>query len=169
MEKTQKYSSKELFDWLIGKAKTDTGMRKRILNATQQQVGATVIGKMYFFSYDAKNKQTLPTWDKYPLVFPIERYNDGFLGLNVHYLDTNERQALLSRLTQFATAKNLTERTRLRLTYDLIASTKRLNSLARPCVKRYLFSHVRSKFVEIPATEWDRVIQLPLAVWVTKG
>lgn len=169
MDKTQKYSSKELFDWLVGKAKTDTGMRKRILNATQQQVGSTIIGKMYFFSYDPKTKDKLPIYDKYPLVFPIERYNDGFLGLNMHYLAPSEREALLDKLIQFSTARNLTERSRLRLTYDLIAGTKRLNSLARPCVKRYLFSHVRSKFVEIPATEWDRVIQLPLALWVQKG
>lgn len=169
MEKIQTYTSKELFDWLLGKARSANSIRKNLINAPQQQSSSTVIGKMYFFSYDAKMKAVLPRWDKYPLVFPIERYNDGFLGLNLHYLAPNERQALLSQLTAYATAKNLTEKTRLRLTYDLIASTKRLNSLARPCIKRYLYSHVRSKFVEIPATEWDRVVQLPLEVFVTKG
>lgn len=168
MDKQQKYSQKELFDWLIGKARTDSGLRNRLLNSVSHQENSTVVGKMYFFKYDAKTKDTLPRWDQYPLVFPIERYNDGFLGLNVHYLAPNEREALLSKLLSYATSKNLTERSRLRLTYDLIASTKRLNSLARPCIKRYLFNHVRSKFVEIPATEWDRVIQLPLAVFVVK-
>jgi hypothetical protein len=169
MDKTQKYSSKELFDWLINKARTDNGVRKRILGATQQQTGSTLIGKMYLFTYDAKHKDKLPIWDKYPLVFPIERYNDGFLGLNVHYLGLREREALLNQLIQYSTARNLTERSRLRLTYDLIAGTKKLSSLARPCVKRYLFSHVRSKFVEIPATEWDRVMQLPIALWIKQG
>lgn len=169
MEKIQTYTSKELFDWLLGKARSASSMRKTLINAPQQQSSSTVIGKMYFFSYDAKTKDKLPRWDKYPLVFPIERYNDGFLGLNLHYLASGERQALLGQLTKYATAKNLTEKSRLRLTYDLIASTKRLNSLARPCIKRYLYSHVRSKFVEIPATEWDRVVQLPLEVFVTKG
>lgn len=169
MEKIQTYTSKELFDWLLGKARSANSIRKNLINAPQQQSSTTVIGKMYFFSYDAKMKAVLPRWDRYPLVFPIERYNDGFLGLNLHYLSPGERQALLSRLTSYATAKNLTEKSRLRLTYDLIASTKRLNSLARPCIKRYLYSQVRSKFVEIPATEWDRVVQLPLEVFVTKG
>lgn len=169
MEKIQNYTSKELFDWLLGKARSASSVRKTLINATQQQSSSTIIGKMYFFSYDAKMKAVLPRWDKYPLVFPIERYNDGFLGLNLHYLSPGERQSLLSRLTEFATAKNLTEKTRLRLTYDLIASTKRLNSLARPCIKRYLYSQVRSRFIEIPATEWDRVVQLPLEVFVTKG
>lgn len=169
MEKIQNYTSKELFDWLLGKARSASSVRKTLINATQQQSSSTIIGKMYFFSYDAKMKAVLPRWDKYPLVFPIERYNDGFLGLNLHYLSPGERQSLLSRLTEFATAKNLTEKTRLRLTYDLISSTKRLNSLARPCIKRYLYSQVRSRFIEIPATEWDRVVQLPLEVFVTKG
>jgi|SanBayMetagenome_1026888.scaffolds.fasta_scaffold02597_3 hypothetical protein len=169
MEKIQTYTSKELFDWLLGKARSAASIRKNLINATQQQSGSTVIGKMYFFSYDAKTKDKLPRWDKYPLVFPIERYNDGFLGLNVHYLTPGERKAFLNQLMNYATAKNLTEKSRLRLTYDLIASTKKLNSMARPCIKRYLYSHVRSKFVEIPATEWDRVVQLPLEVFITKG
>lgn len=169
MEKIQTYTSKELFDWLLGKARSAESLRKNLINATQQHSGNTIIGKMYFFKYDAKWKDVLPKWDKYPLVFPIERYNDGFLGLNLHYLASGERKALLGRLTEYATARNLTEKSRLRLTYDLIASTKKLNSLARPCIKRYLYSHVRSRFVEIPATEWDRVVQLPLEVFVTRS
>ena len=169
MEKIQTYSSKELFDWLLGKAKSANSMRSNLINATQQQTSSTIMGKMYFFRYDAKTKDKLPRWDKYPLVFPIERYNDGFLGLNVHYLTPGERRSFLNQLMNYATAKNLTEKSRLRLTYDLIASTKKINSMARPCIKRYLYSHVRSKFVEIPATEWDRVVQLPLEVFVTKG
>lgn len=169
MEKTQKYSSKELFDWLIDKAKSTNGVRNRLLGATQQQKGSTVMGKMYLFTYDAKHKDKLPIWDKYPLVFPIERYNDGFLGLNVHYLGLREREALLGQLTKYASSRSMTERSRIMMTYDLLSGTKRLNSLARPCIKRYLFSQVRSKFVEIPATEWDRVVQLPIALWVKQG
>lgn len=165
----QNYTTKELFDWLTEKARSAAGLRRSLLNATQQHTNSTVIGKMYFFKYDAKLKKTLPRWDMYPLIFPIEMYTDGFLGLNLHYLTTSERQAILSRLQSYATAKNLTEKTRLKLSYDLVASTKKLNTLARPCIKRYLYTHVRSRFVEIPATEWDRVVQLPLEAFITKG
>lgn len=169
MERIQTYTSKELFDWLLGKARSAESLRKNLINATQQHSSSTIVGKMYFFKYDAKWKDVLPRWDKYPLVFPIERYSDGFLGLNLHYLSPGERKLLLSRLTEYSTARNLTERSRLRLTYDLISSTKKLNSLSRPCIKRYLYSHVRSRFIEIPATEWDRVVQLPLEVFVTRS
>jgi hypothetical protein len=43
------------------------------------------IGRMYFYYYDPKTKDTLPYYDKFPLVIPIERYSDGFLGLNLHF------------------------------------------------------------------------------------
>jgi hypothetical protein len=168
MEKIQTYTSRELFDWLLSKARSADSTRKLLINAPQQQRSATLIGKMYFFKYDAKWKAVLPKWDRYPLVFPIERYNDGFLGLNLHYLTPKERSLFLGRLQEYATAKNLTENSKLRLTYELISSTKKLDSLSRPCIKRYLYDHVRSKFVEIPATEWDRVVQLPLEHFIVK-
>ena len=43
-------------------------------------------GEMYMFYYDAKHKDTLPYWDRFPLVFPFSKVKDGFLGLNLHYL-----------------------------------------------------------------------------------
>lgn len=34
------------------------------------------IGSMYFYFYDPKWKKELPYYDTFPLIFPIERYND---------------------------------------------------------------------------------------------
>ena len=58
------------------------------------------------------------------------------------------------------------ETTRLKLSYDLLEGSKKLNSLARPCVKRYLFNHCRSQFIEIYIDEFDKAIQLPVEDWV---
>jgi len=49
-----------------------------------------------------------------------------------------------------------------------------LNSAARykyfkPCVKRYLHSHVQSKFLQIPANEWDIALFLPLERFAKKS
>jgi hypothetical protein len=33
---------------------------------------------------------------------------------------------------------------------------------AKPCIKRYLFSHVQSRFLEITADEWDIAVMLPV-------
>lgn len=159
----------ELVDWFIGKARSAAGYRKNILNNDNRAHDNTVIGKLYFFKYDPKMKKTLPIYDIYPLVFPIEPYSDGFLGLNLHYLSGGERAGLVNRLREYSSNKKNNETTRLRLSYDLLASTKRLSSETRPCIKRYLFTHVRSRFIEITANEWDKVIELPLELFVRKG
>ena len=45
-----------------------------------------LIGALYFFVYDPKTKADLPYYDRFPLVLPLKREPDGFLGLNLHYL-----------------------------------------------------------------------------------
>jgi hypothetical protein len=161
--------SKAAIDWYQQKMLTAAGgLRSKLLRAEESQTGSTVLGKMYFFKYDPKWKAVLPIYDIYPLVFPIERYNDGFLGLNIHYLSVPDRTAFIEQLMQYATAKNLTPNSRLRMTYSLLANSKKLANPARPCIKRYLWNHVRTKFIEIPATEWDRAAILPIELFVVK-
>ncbi len=168
MAKT-KYSKQELADWFIGRARTASGFRTRIFDNNPNRGRDTpVIGNMFVFHYSAKHKATLPIWDRYPCVFPIERYSDGFLGLNLHYLYSWERQALVDQLTKYAVLYKNNTIKRLEISYQILQSTKKLASASRECIKRYLFSHVRSKFVLITPDEWDRVVALPIEVWVTK-
>ena len=47
----------------------------------------------------------------------------------------------------------------------MIAAAAKLD-MAKPCIKRYLFGHVRSKFIEIPASEWDMAIFMPVESFV---
>lgn len=164
-----KYTKDQLKDWFIGKARTAAGYRRNIIeNSPDRTRDNTVIGRMYFFWYDPKHKDTLPIYDKFPMVFPIERYDDGFLGLNLHYLPYAQRLYLIGMLSSYANNKKLTPKTRLKLSYDILQDSKKLNTLARPCIKRYLFGHVRSKFIEITPDEWDRACELPLELFVYK-
>jgi hypothetical protein len=151
-------------DWFIGKARTAAGYRKKIINNAERSRDNVIIGKMFFFSYDPKYKDTLPMYDRFPLVFPIEPYSNGFLGLNLHYLVPAERRWLLSNLAKFADKRYSTP-TRLKLTYDLLSTTKKLSRVTRPCIKRYLFTHVRSRFIEIEGAEWEKAIDLPVAMF----
>ena len=164
----EKYSSKDLQKWLFEKALTAAGPKARqlLIRNDQRSRDDAMIGRLYFFKYDPKGKQTLPKYDKFPMVFPIEQYQDGFLGLNLHYLTIKERQALLGILVKFKNNQKMDETTRLKLSYDLLEGSKKLNSLARPCVKRYLFNHCRSQFIEIYIDEFDKAIQLPVEDWV---
>jgi hypothetical protein len=161
--------AQESVDWFIGKARTAAGYRKKILTNDQRAADNTIIGKMYLFKYDPKLKKTLPIYDVYPLVFPIEPYSDGFLGLNIHYLSGGERSGLLGVLGDYTNNKKYDKTTKLRMSYDILSGTKKLASSSRPCIKRYLFPHVRSRFIEITADEWDKVAQLPLELFVRKG
>ena len=164
-----KYNQNQIQTWFTGKATSAVGYRNKIMSNQDRKRDTTVIGKMYFFWYDPKHKDKLPIYDRFPLVFPIERYSDGFLGLNMHYLSFSERKYLLDQLMKFRTNTKMNETTKLRLTYDLLASTKKINTTMRPCIKRYLFTQVRSQFVEITADEWDKALELPVAVWVAQG
>jgi hypothetical protein len=154
---------KDSTDWFIGKARSAAGYRKNLVSSDERGRDNAIIGKMYFFAYDPKMKKTLPMYDRFPLVFPIEPYNNGFLGLNLHYLNPGERAWLLNKLKDFRNNNKFNATTKLKLSYDLLASTKKLASVSRPCVKRYLFSHVRSKFIEMEPAEWDKAIGLPVA------
>ena len=156
-------------DWFVGKATSAAGYRKKLVSNEERGRDGAVIGRMYFFYYDPKHKKTLPMYDRFPLVFPIEPYPDGFLGLNLHYISPGERAWLIGKLSEFRTSKNMTDKTRLRLTYDLLNTSKKLARTTRPCVKRYLFSPVRSKFIEIVPGEWQKAINLPVAMFEHNG
>jgi len=159
-------TKKEIRDWWQGKARSAAGIRKNLTSNAARQRSDPAIGKMFCFWYDAKHKDTLPIWDRFPLVFPIEEYSNGFLGLNLHYLEPKNRTYIINKLLAYANNNKLDKTTRLRLSYELIATSARLSAVTRPCVKRYLYGQVRSAFVEIEAQEWDKVAQLPVAIWV---
>ncbi len=167
---TEKYSSKDLQKWLFEKALNASAPKARKLLLASDQRGRenALIGKLYFFKYDPKGKAYLPKYDKFPMAFPIEAYQDGFLGINLHYLNVRQRQALVGELIKFANDKKLDENTKLKLSYDLLQGSKRLHNLSTPCIKRYLFNHCRSQFIEIFIDEYDKAIQLPVEDWVFK-
>lgn len=121
----------------------------------------SIIGKMYFFFYDPKTKDSLPYYDRFPLVIPIERYSDGFLGLNLHYIHPKQRIILLDKLSDTATNKRFDEKTKLRLSYQYLATASTAFQVM-PCIKRYLFNYLTSRFLEIPADEWDIAALLPV-------
>ena len=134
--------------------------RSNILNDASRVSSRAFIGKMYFFHYEAKYKDTLPVWDKFPLVIPMETYEDGFLALNLHYLDPYSRLALLDKLHDFINNDKYDETTTFRLSYSLLANSRRY-SMIQPCIKRYLFEYVVSSMVFIEPNNWETAIFLP--------
>ena len=142
--------------WLQSKITELNPTRQALLKDRTRLRDSTIIGKMYFYSYSPKTKASLPYYDRFPLVLPIEQYNDGFLGLNLHYIHPKQRMILLDKLSSFATNKNFDKNTK---------SASKIFE-AQPCIKRYLFSHVGSRFMEITADEWDIAALLPMESFV---
>lgn len=123
------------------------------------------IGRMYLYFYDAKYKNVLPYFDMYPLVFPIEFYSDGFLGINLHYLPPLARANLLGNLKDLLNNDKYDSSSRLNISYRILKANAIQFSGFENCVKRYLFSQMRSSFNEIDINDWDKTVLLPLQRW----
>lgn len=118
-------------------------------------------GRMYMYWYDAKTKDTLPYWDKFPLIFPIDPADGGFYGINFHYLPYMARARLMDALYSTLNNKNMDESTRIKANYSILKGAAKYK-LFRPCIKHYLTSHVQSRFLNVPADQWDIALFLPL-------
>jgi hypothetical protein len=157
-------SAKSAIDWFKGKV---SDLIKKVKNPNQvfTKDATPTIGQMYMFVYDAKHKDTLPFYDMYPLVFPIEFYGDGFLGINLHYLPPLARAALLNNLKKLANNNKYDDSTKLAISYEVLKAHAMRFKGFENCIKRYLFSHVRSSFHQVSSSDWDKAVLLPLQRW----
>ena len=151
--------------WLRMKIKDLKPTRAALLKDRDRLKERSVIGKMYFYFYDPKTKEKMKYYDRFPLVIPIERYNDGFLGLNLHYIHPKYRMTMLDKLSATASNSAYDEKTKLRISYKYLAAASKVFE-ATPCIKRYLFSQIESRFLEISADEWDIAALLPMESFV---
>ena len=115
-------------------------------------------GRLNMFFYDPKGKKKLPYYDRFPLVLPLEQYNDGFLGINFHYLPMDIRIGLLDRMVDFSNNTQFDESTILQVSYDAVKGIRGV----RPTVKRYLAGHVKTRFRRIDADEFTVAVLLPV-------
>jgi hypothetical protein len=118
-------------------------------------------GEMFMYMYDAKYKDLLPWYDRFPLMILLEKSPKGFLGLNLHYIAPRYRAVLLEELYKYSTDEDLEEGARFKLTYELLKSVSKLK-YGIPCVKRYLWSHIDSRIQRVLPEHWDVVSMLPL-------
>lgn len=132
----------------------------RRLLQSERLVTNVLPGSMYLFLYDPKHKATLPYYDVLPLVLPFRPMPDGFIGINLHYLPYMMRYNLLGELSKLADKKT-TETNRINLSWRLLESSSKYLA-ATSCVKRYLTSNVKSKFLRIEYPNWTMAAMLPI-------
>lgn len=158
-------------DWFRRSAAQINANPRTLMKSVQEDYGWTLtktsltgasVGRMYLFNYDPKLKKELPYYDTYPLIFPISKDKDSFLGLNMHYLPPRMRAQLMDALYEVVNNDKYNSTTKLQLSYGLLKSASKYRFF-KPCVKKYLNSHVRSQFMMVPAKHWDSALFMPLA------
>jgi|TARA_B110000967_G_C18661989_1_gene448636 hypothetical protein len=131
----------------------------------RRQDSRFMMGNMYLFAYDPKHKDTLPYYDRFPLIFPINKAKGGFLGINMHYLPPILRAKLMDELYKVLNNRNMDETTKLVASYKVLNSATKFKEFA-PCIKHYLNAHVRTKPAYINPAEWDIALFLPTQKFV---
>ena len=132
---------------------------RRLMNQGRL-LGRPSVGRLNMFFYDPKYKKTLPYYDTFPLVLPIERIPGGFAGINFHYLRPGARFTLLERLQRFSTrGREITSRNSFDVSYNRVKNI----SLVKNTIKKYLFNHVRSNFLRVDYDEAALAVYLSVA------
>jgi len=149
-------------DWFRTTArKTNVTAETVIRSERTRYKNRVTMGRMYLFNYDPKHKATLPYYDRYPLIFPVQPADGGFYGINMHYLPHVLRARLMDALYSLSSNRRYDEKTRLKLSYNILNSVTKYKAF-KPTFKRYLTNHVRSRFIEISSSEWDIALMMPL-------
>ena len=123
------------------------------------------MGNLYTFNYDPKLKETLPYYDRFPLVIPFhttrktgKTLGTEFTGINLHYLPLKIRARLFDALYTTVDLDD-PERT-FRINYQILKNAHKYRFF-KPCIKKYLLSNVKSRFFFIEPDEWDIALFLP--------
>ena len=146
--------------WFRQRAKELRGVNRKELMG-ELPSGGSVVGTMQMFFYNPKTKDTLPYYDKFPLVVVVGPAKGGFYGLNLHYLPPFLRAKLLGGLMDIATSKT-SPSAKFEISYGTLKAASN-QSAYKPCFKHYLASNVASGFAKVPAPEWEIATFLPIA------
>ena len=126
-----KKRSVEGLEWFrnrVRDVRSNTGTFLESGTATDTLTGDQLMGGMYMFVYDAKYQDTLPYWDRFPLVIVTDLTKNGFQGLNLHYLSPRDRVKLLDGLYAMTVKETVEKDLRFDFSYNDI--------------KRSIYSHI---------------------------
>jgi len=93
--------------------------------------GRPSVGRLNLFGYNPKFRKTLPYYDIFPLVLPLEPISGGFMGMNFHYLPPLLRFRLLERMQATATDQRFDSKTKFDVTYADIKNVR----IVKPTIK----------------------------------
>ena len=157
-----KYSM-ESYRWFVSKVnnlRNPMALANQIEKESNRDTNKFVLGGLYYFYYNAVTADKLDYWDAFPLVIPLQRYNNGFLGLNLHYLPPKVRAGFMDKLMDKSITDDDNNPVRVRVTYDILNASKRYKEF-KPCLKQYVYRGIASKILKIQPNEWETAVFLP--------
>ena len=139
-------------------------------NIRGHQVSKPTPGKLYTYAYDAKHKDTLPYWDKFPLIVYLGLGKQGsstlMYGLNLHYIPPKARQQFLEELLKnYASTSTITNKTKLKINWSKVKGFQGADKM----IKAYLPGNIKGPMIEIKPSDWANVVMLPLQQFVSQG
>lgn len=136
------------------------------------QVGKPATGRLYTFGYDAKYKDKLPYWDRFPLIVFLgsgrsKAGNLVFYGLNLHYAPPRARQEFLEELLKrgYGSTTRLSNKTMLKVNWSKVKNMRGVDQM----IKAYLPGHLKTPLAEIAPKDWSKSVWLPTQAFVSKG
>ena len=138
---------------------------------TQKVTVRPNFGMMNLFYYRPKGAEKLPYYDVFPLVIPLgRRLNNGFVGINFHYLSVPQRWLLLERLSMFQVPSELDAFDTEEGAGDVMAlfwSKIRRKRGVKPIVRRYLTKYIQTRFLKIELSEMLIALAIPMERFYT--
>ena len=113
-------------------------------------------GMLNLFRYFPEEPTTMPYYDIFPLVLPLRRKRDGFVGINFHFLPLPLRVKVLNRLME-SFGDEAAEK--LDVAYGMLKA----NRFIRPALRRYKREAVASYYLQVPLEDMLIGILLPVA------
>ena len=157
--KPQTANTRKSADWYRKQVGRLTGgvTARELIRAGKVQ-GRPSIGRLNLFGYNPKLRLTLPYYDVFPLVLPLEPAPGGFLGMNFHYLPLTLRFRLLERMQAFTSNKKFDKGDKFEVNYDDVSSMR----IVKPTIKRYLYGFTQTGFLRINMDEAPIAVYLPV-------
>lgn len=155
-------NTRDSLNWFKERIAAITKVNRKGIMADESLIKSQtpLIGRMYMYFYDPKYKNTLPYYDRFPLIILVDFAPGGFYGLNLHYLDPRLRAKFFDRLMSYTNNDKYDKTTKLRMSYKLLQGVSKLEAF-KPCFKHYLTQHVKTRMIQVPANEWEIALFLP--------
>lgn len=156
--------TRESREWFRKKVQRMRSLNPRSLMRDEklEQGNDAIVGNMYMFFYDPKTKEKLPYYDTFPLSIVVAPANNGFYGLNLHYLPPTLRAKFLDGLLEITNNSRYDNSTKLRISYNYLQRAASMKYY-KPCFKHYLTDHVKGNFARVSASEYEIAVFLPTA------